>query len=430
MALKLIPFTFSLIALGMVYVFVRAARGERAAWFATLFYGTAVSLLKWNFDARGGYAECQVLIPLTLYLLGSRALSPASRTRDAALVGLFSGFGVYLLQMFVPVGLTCALLLSLRRGAAERVRSLAAFGLGAVAGMAPVLLHGSPGGAVGLDPRPLLARLVSLPQALFLTLTRFLPGLFSYDNLEGYPPFRLFPNGLEYVFLLAALAVLVSRRGRSLGFPPSETAPVPIEGILFLYVGIYLVLFSLHPLAANSPRYLLFLEPPLSILAGLGAAEALAWSGRRSVRGVAVILVSLVLGDRAVQMTRLAGDDRIYGPDGPSDPRTAEAVMAFLDENGIRRLVTEDWDLGWRIAFKSRERIIALHNLNNLHQAPPFAAVVAEGSEDDHRVFALLEKRGQPVARYVLSGKAIYTVGLEPSVARDPHPAARPGGHS
>lgn len=56
--LKLVPLAFSLAALPLVYRLVRSARDARAALLATLLYGTCVALLKWSFDARGGYAEC------------------------------------------------------------------------------------------------------------------------------------------------------------------------------------------------------------------------------------------------------------------------------------------------------------------------------------------------------------------------------------
>jgi 4-amino-4-deoxy-L-arabinose transferase-like glycosyltransferase len=411
LALKAIPFTYSVIALVAVYSFVKAARGPRAALLASLLYGTSVCLLKWNFDARGGYAECQVLIPLTLHLLRSRALPSSFPPWWAFLVGVLSGFGVYILQMFIPVGLTCFLLIVLH--GTDRLRRLVAFAVGSTLGIVPLLAHGAPGGAVGLDPRPILGRLALFPGMALTTVGRLLPGLFSYDNFEAYPPLRLLPNGLEYLFLAAAIALILSRRGlwaRSRGVPGED--PVPIEGVLFLYVALYLVLFALHPLATNSPRYLIFLEPALSILAGLGLTEALERRNPppRFVRAAALVLLALLVGDRALQIERLSRDHRIYGPDGPSDPRTADAVIAFLDERNLPRVVTEDWDLGWRIAFKTGERIAILHNLNNLHQAPPFAAIVEPDSEDDRRVRTLLAKRGRGVERHLVGGKAVYPI--------------------
>src|SRR5579862_1306357 len=102
--LKTIPLAYSLAAVVVVYLFVRSAEGEAAGIWAALLYGTSVSLLKWNFDARGGYAECQLLVPVTLWVLWARVLSGGPF--EAALVGLLCGFGTYVLQMFAPVGVT------------------------------------------------------------------------------------------------------------------------------------------------------------------------------------------------------------------------------------------------------------------------------------------------------------------------------------
>jgi hypothetical protein len=406
-ALKCVPLVFSLVALSGVYVFVRAARGTKAAFWAAVFYGTSVSLLKWNFDARGGYAECQALLPLTFWLLGTRALLPGRGVAAAGVVGLLSGFGVYLLQMFIPVGLTCLLFLAFARE--SRLRRIGAFASGACLGAFPLLWRGSPAGSVGLDPRPLLGRLGGLPAALFATFTRYLPGLLSYDNFEGYPPFRLLPNALEYLFLIVGLSLL-ALKGSGRG-----ERPVPVEKILVVYSGIYLLLFCLHPLAGNSPRYLLFLVPGLSILTALGVVRGFERGGASFQRALLCVLVASVLVDRGVQAVALAKDDGIYGPDGSSSPQTADALIAFLRDRNVSRLVTEDWDLGWRVAFKTGETVLVSHNLNNLHQAPPFVVVVPANSEDDRRVAALLQKRSESVEKAGLPGKTVYAVGATPS---------------
>jgi hypothetical protein len=417
-ALKCLPVAFGLLAVYGVYLLVRSGREGWVALWAAFLYGTSVSLLKWNFDARGGYAECQALLPFVFWLLATKALRSEGGVAGAALVGLLSGFGVYLLQMFVPVGLTCALYLAFSRG--PRGRRLAAFVAGALAGLLPLALHGTPAGSVGLDPRPLLARLGGLPAGLWTTLIRYLPGLFSYDNFEGYPPFRLLPNGLETLFLATGLGLLVFR-GRGRG---QQDGP-PLVGILVLYTLLYLLLFSLHPLAGESPRYLLFLVPSLSILTALGLATALETGAPPPLHLGAVLLVGLVLAERAVQVAALAGDDRIYGPDGTSSPQAAEALIAFLRQRGVPRLVTEDWDLGWRVVFKTGEDVSVSHNLNNLHQPIPFVVAVPQESDDDRRVAALLEKRSEPVERVTLYGKSVYAVGASSSPGA-PHAAEAP----
>jgi hypothetical protein len=413
-SLKLVPFGLGLLAVTLVYLLVRSARGARTALTVAFIYATSLSLMKWNFDARGGYIECQALIPLTFWVLHHRCLKPGGgRLRDDFFLGFLSGFGVYLLQMFIPVGLTACVFLLTRGRVREVWRGLLAFAAGATLGASPLLYFGAPAGAVGFDPLPLLRRINVLPHTLWQAFTRYLPGLLSYENFEGYPELHWLPNGIEYaVLVLAVLSLIVFRwpdlKGLLSGSRSPEGTPPPLEGVLLVYVAVYLILFALHPLADESPRYLLFLEPALSVLVGLSLAEA--WARRGAPRAVGAILVALLLLDRGWQTARLLADDRIYGPGGRSDPQTAEILIRFLDGRGLDRVITEDWDLGWRIVFKTRERIAVFHNLNNLHQPSPSAVIVDEDSEGDERVGTLLRKREIPIERYLLAGKAVYAV--------------------
>jgi 4-amino-4-deoxy-L-arabinose transferase-like glycosyltransferase len=405
--LKTIPLAYSLAAVVVVYLFVRSAEGEAAGIWAALLYGTSVSLLKWNFDARGGYAECQLLVPVTLWVLWARVLSGGPF--EAALVGLLCGFGTYVLQMFAPVGVTSFAYIGLGD---RRLRKWAAMAGGCLVGLLPVLLRGAPAGAVGFSPGVSGRTLLAAPFKIFETLTRLLPGLFSYENFEGYPPLRAFPNLLEYGLLLFGATVIVFRRpswqGPEAGNRRSATA------LWAAYALIYLLLFSLHPLASHSPRYLLFLVPAFSVLTAVGVRRALEKTSPPALRALGAVLVALVLVERGYETLRLSRDDRIFGPDGPSSPRTADEVIRAVEERGITRVVTEDWDLGWRIVFKTGERIQTSHNLNNLHQPPPLAVVVTARSEDDQRVRDLLEKRGSVFERLTIADKAVYAVTVGP----------------
>jgi hypothetical protein len=404
--LKTIPLAYSLAALIVVFLFVRSSDGERAALWAALFYGTATSLLKWNFDARGGYAECQLLVPATLWVLWTRI--PKGGFLDAALVGLLCGFGTYVLQMFVPVGVTSLAFMGL---GPRRLQKWAAFAVGGFVGILPVVLRGAPSGAVGFGLPITPGAALELPWRVVLTLTRYLPGLFSYDNFESYPPLRLVPNLLEYGLLVFGIAVLVLRHNGRAASPGGARGSA--VGLWAGYAAIYLLLFSMHPLASHSPRYLLFLVPAFSVLAGTGTARALEAGSPRALRTLALSVVGLALAGRAYDTFLLFRDDRIFGPDGTSEPRTADDVVRALDARRIAHVVTEDWDLGWRIVFKTDERIQTSHNLNNLHQPAPVAVVVKAGSDDDQRVRGLFEKRRARFERLVIADKAVYAVSGE-----------------
>lgn len=308
----------------------------------------------------------------------------------------------------------------------------AAWTAGALAGASPLLLFGVSSGPVSLDPRLYLPRIAAMPAALLRTLTLYLPGALSYDNLDDYPPMRLVPNVLEYFFLLFAIGTLIAlSRGTlaALGRALRErrAAQVPLEAVLLGYAVVYSLLYSLHPDAGQEARHLLFLEPPLSILAGLGIADALGRPGR--LARVASLALALTLCDRGAQYVRVLGDDGVYGPLGRSDPRDADALIEFLRERGVAHVMSEDWDLSWRIVFKTQERVTATHSvlwLGRLFRqgqlrSGAYALIIPRGDPSEQRLRHLLAKAGIS-ERYVVAGRSVYV--LSAGDRRGPrHPA-------
>lgn len=426
-ALKLVPLALSLLALLTVYLFVRSSRDGRSALWAALLYGTTVSLLKWSFDARGGYEEGQPLIVLTLWVLHRSCRRPGgAKLADDLLLGTLCGFGVYLLPLFLPVGATALLFLLARCRLAGGWWRILAWAAGAAVGGSPLLLFRAQSGPVGLDLAPLAGRLAALPLTVWLTLTSYLPGLLAYDNLEGFPETRLVPNLVEYGVLLFAVAALCVLRRAALGGlwrslrRPRETVDVPAEAVLLVYLTVYLLLYAVHPLAGQDARHLLFLDPPLSMLAGLGLADALAHQrdgGPSTLARAAALTVALALGDRAGQTARLFADDFVYGPLGRSDPRDADAMVAFLDAHRIDHVMTGDWDLSWRIVYRTRERITATHSalwLGRLLREKDlgregWAVVSAPGTPGEEAIRRRLVKRGLGVP-YRVAGRTVYVV--------------------
>jgi hypothetical protein len=436
LSIKLVPFVFSLVALLTVYGFVRATSGDLPALGAAVVYGTAVWLLKWSFEARGAYSECQALTVLVFWALCRRSLgSERPRIRDDLLLGFLCGFGVYLLETFAAVAVTCLVFLLLRDKLSQLWRGVAAWLAGVALGSAPLLRYGR--GAESLHPMPLLQGVEHAPLTLLRTLTDYLPRAMGYDNLEGFPALRFFPNGLEYLLLVCSISAFVVWRAAELRRVPGELRqrqPVQVlaAAVLLGYVGIYLLLYSMHPLAGQDARHLLFLEPPLSILAGLGLAEA--WKRRaalpRAVAWGGLLLVVMAFSDRAWQAARLFEDDGVYGPLGRSDPRVADLMVAFLDGQGIARVVSEDWDLTWRIVFKTGERIAAVHAYAQLPRllaradSPPLAVILEPGTRVGRKIGRRLE-RDERAEQFPVAGKAVYVVKRAPETpGRPAAPAA------
>src|SRR5262249_5323764 len=180
--------------------------------------------------------------------------------------------------------------------------------------------------------------------------------------------------------------------------------------------------YSLHPLAGAEARHLLFLEPVLSILTGLGLAELLlagvesgAAVGWRAV--LALLLLGVFAADRGLQVIHLARDDTIYRPLGRSGPALAPEMLRFRDGHGVDHIMSEDWDLSWRLVFASGERIPATHSslwLGRLLREQPWLhaehwAVILPGGEaaDLAHVRRLLARQASVVPQHV-AGRDVY----------------------
>jgi hypothetical protein len=399
-ALTTVGAVVSLVSLLVVHRLVRTACGAPAALCAAVVYGTTASLLRWSFDVRGGYLEGQLVAALVfLALPGVRR-----RPRWPAELGVAAlcGFGYYLLPAFAAVAVVALAFLARRHGARAALRApawVAAFALGAL----PAWFAQAPAPPSGLRP------LSGVPRAFWATLTRWLPSAQAPDNLYGNPAIAVAPNLLETAFFALALGALAVWGRRPRG--PGEGAP-PLTALLGAHVGVFLVLFALHPDAGSSARYLLFLEPSLSILAGLGVHAALRRGGAASTAAAALLAVTLA--DRAREAARVARDETIHGISGRGAPGTAPAVLAALEGAGIRHAMIEDWDVRWRVAFLSGDRAQTHHFSRRWFREPPepvraqprFGIVVAaEGGTEDW-LRPELEARG--VARVRAGEMALY----------------------
>jgi hypothetical protein len=206
--------------------------------------------------------------------------------------------------------------------------------------------------------------------------------------------------------------------------------PVPLEAPVLIYSVLYLLLYAVHPLAGTEARYLLPLEPSLSILAGLGLHEAMSRARNSPVLGwTAGALAAIAIANGAVQYVRLFGDDSVRGARGPVDPKTAPAVAAFLDQLVVRYVVTDDWDLAWRMSFHTRGRIVGCHAVSDQRawlarrdgrRTWRYAVVVRAGSHRDRVLEQRVARAGLPAERHVVLDRAVHVLGRPGGTAEVP----------
>jgi 4-amino-4-deoxy-L-arabinose transferase-like glycosyltransferase len=421
-ALKLPPLLISLSALVGVYVLVRASRGREAGLLAAALYALHPGLAKWSFYAPGGYVLCQALFVAVHWLALTRCcVAGRARPRHDLLLGLGCGIATALLVLFAPAAGSAALLLLAFGASGPLWARLARFGVGFGAGVGGLALFAR---AVEQNPpQALIANLGGLAASVGRTLIRDLPALFAYHNLEGMPAPRLVPNYVGGAVVLAGLACLVASRGsvvlawiRALRRPDAERTALPLELPLLVYLAGYLLVYALHPLSGAEARYLVPLEPALTTLAALGLYEALR-SGRAVSVASGLLFAAIVNG--SWEHARLYQDREVLGLRGPRPASTA-AVTRVLEGHGVRHVVSDDWDLFWRVSFASHGRIVGCHAVAEqrdwLEQPERyaerrFAVIVAAGSHRDRALERRTQRLGIPVVRAEAGGKAIHLIG-------------------
>jgi hypothetical protein len=232
------------------------------------------------------------------------------------------------------------------------------------------------------------------------------------------------PNGVAYAVLLSGIALLIACRGPALlawlGRPRSSAAGGwPMELPLLAYLAAYLLLYALHPFTGGDARHLLSTEPALSILAGLGFSEAGArWKGAGAHAALAAILAA-GFANAAAQHARLFGDHAISGTRGPVDASLAPAVSALLERAGVTQVVTDDWDLAWRMSFLTRGRIVGCHAASEQREwlARPelkrarYAVIVLAGSRRDRALARRAQRAEFEVERHAVGHKAVHVFG-------------------
>jgi 4-amino-4-deoxy-L-arabinose transferase-like glycosyltransferase len=421
-ALKLPPLLISLAALAGVYVLVRATRGPEAGLLAAGLFALHPGLAKWSFYAPGGYVLCQALFLAVHWLALARCcVAGRARPHHDLLLGLGSAIGTAVLALFAPAAASSGLLL-LAFGASGPIRArLGRFALGFGAGVATLAPFAR---AIEQNPpQSLLANLAGLPASLGRALASDLPALFAYHNLEGMPAATLVPNYVGGAVVLGGLALLLVYRGsavlesiRHLPRRPAERPAVPLELALFVYLASYLPLYALHPFSGAEARYLVPLEPALTTLAALGLYEALR-SSRAVALASALLLVAVANG--SWEHARLMEDRDVLGLRGRR-PAEAGALTRVLEGHGVRHVVSDDWDLFWRLSFASHGRIVGCHAVAEQrdwleqperHAARRFAVIVAPDSHRDRALGRRTQRLGIPVLRIEASGKAIHLIG-------------------
>ena len=310
--------------------------GEPAARLgAAVFWVFPAYMVWWTTKARGYYGV-GLLCELGVILLALRLRERDSR-RDAALLGLALGCGVWATLQFLLGALPALAWLAWRRPRAFRLAWIAvpAFAVGA----GPWLLWNAQNGWSAVIPRAAAGEGTTYVERLGNLFTTTLPtwlGVrvpFSLDWLLGPVV-----GWAVIAVALAGFAFLLVRR-------PSGLEPLLVIGVAFpfLYAASSFTYF------VDEPRYLVYLAPVTTLLLGRALA------GRRAAvagltAGLALTVTGLIRMERDGLFQPLAPDVRIPADIGP--------LVSVLERESAHRVLADYW-IAYRLSFETDERILA-----------------------------------------------------------------------
>lgn len=369
LTLQLVPVTWSLALIPIVYLLGKSVKGPGAGLVAALL--TALpppALIIWSTKARGGFIEIVVIGSLALLCAVRWLQTSPGRLRYPLVIGLLLGLGWWvnnqiayfiapigifsLYHLFSPDGHTR---LSLRNWLTRTVKI-------AVTGVAAFLCGGVPYWIYNIRRNFPSAGMFGIStwdqfrehlRGFWDTALPILLGAQRFWHKEA--TFRGAESIACLLYLLPIVVLMIARTPSILrlllGRPDRRQ---PIELVLLFSVSCCLIFaISSYGWLVQAPRYLLPMYVGIFLLVGI-AAEYLA---QRSQLAGALLVVALVIFNGATAYGKgraVSGEPVVFA--GQRVARSHTALVEALDKLGITRIRTNYW-IGYRLAFETGEKI-------------------------------------------------------------------------
>ncbi len=349
---------FSVLAAAGALLAFQAA-GTSAAVFTGMHLIFSPQLYRSSIQAYGymeALAAMAVCFWIILFCIRKESESGLSkRVVSGAMMGLLSGFAFWCVEFSVVMTAFLFLLYAARvkRGA---VPFLAAWAVSFPVGAAPAVYFNFSHGFRNL--RHLIGghgvggHRAHAPVYEFFS--RELPSFFQSDNTDYFtqtiPAAAWLLSGVTAIGCAVALYYAVQRgNGRRPG------RDIIVFGLLFC--AVYSAVYIVSPFRGESARYLLPLEPYITIAAAAGLTAA-ARSGKAvAVLSAAVILGMFVFAD--AKGTAFAfSDDTVSDGYGRVSCSEGDDLVRALDENGVTHVFTSRF-VKWMLLYRTGERIKA-----------------------------------------------------------------------
>jgi 4-amino-4-deoxy-L-arabinose transferase-like glycosyltransferase len=332
--LKLVPAALYLAAAVLVWRVGRRTVGEPAARIAAVLFWIWPSYFVWRSTRAYGFYGSGLVLGLAILLLALRLSERRSR-RDAALLGLATGLGVWATPQIVVLALPALVWLVWRRPGVLRDWWIAL--TTAVVGALPWLVWNLRNGWDSLHSAEARS---SVPEQFRSLFTDALPtalGLrvpFSLEWIVGPVV-----GGIVCGLAVVGLVWLIWRRPRRLE-------------VLVLACLTFVVIYAVSPYGFlnTEPRYLTLIQPVLALLIGYAVCRPWFVAAASLAAAVTLSAVGLALMERH----RLA----TFHINGVPVPENIGPLLRVLDRAGAKTVFADYW-VAYPIDFESRERIVA-----------------------------------------------------------------------
>jgi Dolichyl-phosphate-mannose-protein mannosyltransferase len=345
--MRIVPIALTAVTAFVVWRIGRRTTGELPAITAACLIWIWPPYLLWKLNIWHGFYGSGLLYAALIILFVLR-LDESPSLRDAGVLGLLVGLGIWQSVQIVPIAAPAVVWLTLRRPEVWRYAWVAvpASLVGAAPWIVSNLHHDWWSLQLPYTETPYLDRLrggidATIPMQLGLRVP------FTNEWLLGKAGSGLIYAAVIAVFLAAAWR---TRRRR--------------VSLLFLIVGCYPFLYALSGLTwlTNEPRYVIVVVPAFAVLL---AAPATTLPRAALVLAVAAALSTAVLGKW------IAWSDNVTARAVDRKTIDVRPAILALERAGVDRVYADYW-IAYRITFDTREKVIASQaNLTNLRRVGP-----------------------------------------------------------
>lgn len=370
MALKSVPWFFSVLFIVVTYFLAKEVGSRRTALFAALF--TAIpplALAEWGVKARGGFIELLVIGSFSFYLAVKILKAKKISLSLVGELGLVLGLGWWINNQIIFYLLTIALFLGvyawLREGLLKSLGYTLICAGAFIIGSAPfwyanfvstprfssfcTLFGGTVSAVRGVEQESFIEIFWSHLVGFFAEALPIILGARPFwSDLDLYTGASLL-TFIVYGLLLAYLCWKVVK-AEDLSFKL-------VFGMLLAFPAAVGIIFSASSFGwlSKAPRYLLPLYSVIPLITALGV-NALWRRGRGIIGFVAVIgILALNLSSGYFNSAAQLGQPFVYK--GQRVERDQGPLYKWLANHNYRHILTNYW-IGYRTAFETHEKVL------------------------------------------------------------------------